>query len=612
MKLRPRLALSHGIIIGLMCLVFPLALYSLQRMAERVNSLAATNLQANAAIEQISEQLNQEIAGLIQTALRPPNEATTADTDATTALTPPAPASGPPTPNLVRQAIDAARGNFMSPTEKSALDDFEARYMHFENAVAIWQAGRMAQPNTIKLPSDFGKLRKSLAHLRDLKNTELRDAAQATRRFARDMILLVGVLATLALLTGLFATVRLVRSVTDLSDRLTALVQRMSGGDFDVAYTDGPIDEFNALGHHFESMAHSLHLFRETNMERLIVEQRRSEAVLDSIGDGLVIFSEEGRIERINPVAERQLRMESGQAIGRRFEEIGDEEIGERVREVLASGEFSEAREPEISIEHEGEKRILAYWLHRFVESESGRPGVVLVMRDVTTRREFDQMRGEFVLRASHELRTPITSIRMGLGLLGEKLQFPEGSRDRELYDTVQAELKRMVSLLTDLLDLSRLRVGEQSLERLPTDIEQVLRKASQRFELPAAEASVKLEMEIDDELPRLSLSRSAFDRVLDNLIGNALRYTPSGGSIMLSAHRTPEHIAIAVTDTGQGIPFSRQALVFQPFVQVGQRRGGAGLGLAICKEIVEQHGGRISVSSLPRRGTTFTILMPA
>lgn len=609
MKLRPRLALSHGIIIALMCLVFPLALYSLQRMAERVDALASANLSANAAIERISEQLNTEIAGLIRTALRPPNDVVAGDT--TNPDTKPVPAASPPAPNKVREAIDQARGDFVLPAERTALDDFEARYMHFENAIAIWQAGRMAQPNTRKLPSDFGKLRSALAQLRQIKNTELRDAAHATRQFARDMIALVGALAALALLVGLFATFRLVRSITDLSDRLTALVQRMSRGDFDVAYTDGPIDEFNALGHHFESMGRSLRLFRETNLERLIVEQRRSEAVLDSIGDGLVIFAEDGRIERINPIAERQLGVESGYAIGRHFEEIGDAGIGERVHDVLADGESGETHEPQITIDRDGEKRILAYWLHRFVESESGRAGVVLVMRDVTTQREFDQMRGEFVLRASHELRTPITSIRMGLGLLGEKLKFPEGSRDRELYDTVQAELKRMVSLLTDLLDLSRLRVGEQSLERLPTDVEQVLRQASQRFELPAADAGIKLELEIEHGLPRLPLSRSAFDRVLDNLIANALRHTPAGGSIMLSAHRTPEHVAIAVTDTGQGIPFSRQALVFQPFVQVGSKRGGAGLGLAICKEIVQQHGGRIRVSSLPRRGTTFTILMP-
>ena len=133
-------------------------------------------------------------------------------------------------------------------------------------------------------------------------------------------------------------------------------------------------------------------------------------------------------------------------------------------------------------MESGGEKRVLAYSLHRFVEGESGRAGVVMVLRDVTVEREFDKMRSEFVLRASHELRTPIASIRMGLGLLGEKFHFPPGSRDEELFETVQQEIKRLVHLLTGLLDLSRLRVGEQSMERAPTDVAEFVTDAQRRF----------------------------------------------------------------------------------------------------------------------------------
>jgi NtrC-family two-component system sensor histidine kinase KinB len=167
-----------------------------------------------------------------------------------------------------------------------------------------------------------------------------------------------------------------------------------------------------------------------------------------------------------------------------------------------------------------------------------------------------------------------------------------------------------MVTLLADLLDLSRLRAGEQKLERAPTEIEEVLTQTRQRFDLAATEAGIALDVELEPGLPRLSLCRSAFDRVLDNLIGNALRHTPQGGSIMLSAHRASQRVAIAVADTGPGIPYAQQALIFQPFVQIGNKSGGAGLGLAICKEIVQQHGGEIRVSSLPKLGTTFTILL--
>ena len=597
MKLRQRLALSHGIIIGLMCLVLPLALYCVHRLSERVDALMSENMRALQSIEHIREQLGVEIGQVMQQMLTPQEIPVARDDLART---------------RVSAAIDEARPDFVLPAERDALMLVEQRYQHFRNAVAIWRAGQMTQSSADELPADFQQLRDAVAGLRQIKVASFSEASHAALDFSRRMILLIGVLALLALLVGLLATLRLVRSITRPADQLAALVRRMGQGDFEIVYNDGSIDEFNALGRHFEAMGQALRLFRATNLERIVVEQRRTEAVLDSIGDGLVIFSEEGRIERINPVAERQLGIEPGHAGGKRFEDIGDAKTGLRVREVLANGEFAVAGEPEILIERDGETRILAYWLNRFVESESGRPGVVMVMRDVTTQREFDKMRSDFVLRASHELRTPITSIRMGLGMLSEKMQFPPGSRDEELYQTVQQELTRMIGLLNDLLDLSRLRVGEQVIERAPTEIDDVLTQARQRFTLAATDAGVALELELEAGLPRLSLCRGAFDRVLDNLIANALRHTPAGGSVMLSAHRASERVAIAVVDTGAGIAYAQQALIFQPFVQIGSKRGGAGLGLAICKEIVHQHGGEIRVSSLPRRGTTFTILLPA
>ncbi len=135
---------------------------------------------------------------------------------------------------------------------------------------------------------------------------------------------------------------------------------------------------------------------------------------------------------------------------------------------------------------------------------------------------------------------------------------------------------------------------------------------ARQRFAPAATSGEITLEDDLEPGLPRIELCRGAFDRVLDNLINNALRHTAPGGTIHLRAARSEAHVQITVTDTGEGIPANQLALVFQPFVQIGVRRSGAGLGLAICKEIVNQHGGEISVTSQLRLGSTFTISLPA
>src|SRR5262249_38654628 len=157
------------------------------------------------------------------------------------------------------------------------------------------------------------------------------------------------------------------------------------------------IHEFNLLGTHLENMGRQLSTLRDSNVERVMAEQRRTAAVLDSIDDGLVIFSDQGVIERINAVAERQLGVEPGAAVGQGFETIGDESIARHIRQVLASGEMIGTGRPELRIEHDDEERIIAYSLHRFVESQSDRIGVVMVLRDVTVQQAFDKMRSEFV-----------------------------------------------------------------------------------------------------------------------------------------------------------------------------------------------------------------------
>jgi NtrC-family two-component system sensor histidine kinase KinB len=281
------------------------------------------------------------------------------------------------------------------------------------------------------------------------------------------------------------------------------------------------------------------------------------------------------------------------------------------VRKVLGGDDRPEPGEALFAFECDG-ARLLEYSLHRFVESESGRPGVVMVLRDVTRQREFDKLRSEFVMRASHELRTPITSVRMGVDLLRSKLDFAPGSREAELYDTIQHELQRMVALLTDLLDLSRMRAGAHIIQRLPVEVNEMLGDAQRRFTAAAAEARVGLDVRIEAGVPRVSLCRSAFDRVLDNLIANALRHTPAGGTIRLDARRHTDQVVIEIKDTGEGVPYALQSSIFEPFVQGGGKRGGAGLGLAICKEIVQQHGGAIRVASLPGQGAVFTISLAA
>lgn len=229
-----------------------------------------------------------------------------------------------------------------------------------------------------------------------------------------------------------------------------------------------------------------------------------------------------------------------------------------------------------------------------------------MVLHDVTEQRAFERVRSEFVLRASHELRTPVTGMHMAFGLLQERLHFSKESREADLLNTVTEEMQRLMQLINDLLNFSRYQNGLQKLTLAPCSIEDLLEEARLRFAAQAEAKGVELLVEIQGPLPRLHADAAQLDRVLDNLIDNAMRHTGDDGQIRLQARRHGERVIISVEDNGEGIAYGQQGRIFEPFVQVGRKKGGAGLGLALCKEIVQLHGGRMGVYSRPGQGTQF------
>ena len=234
-----------------------------------------------------------------------------------------------------------------------------------------------------------------------------------------------------------------------------------------------------------------------------------------------------------------------------------------------------------------------------------------MVLRDVTEQRAVERVRSEFVLRASHELRTPVTGMHMAFGLFRERAHFAQDSRETDLLDTVNEEMQRLMQLINDLLNFSRYQNGLQKLTLAPCNIDDLLEQAQGRFLERAHEQGIELLVEIQAPLPRLQADQPQLERVLDNLIDNALRHTSEKGQIRLQARRHGERVIVSVEDNGEGIAYGQQGRIFEPFVQVGRKKGGAGLGLALCKEIVQLHGGRMGVYSRPGQGTQFYLALP-
>ncbi|MGF6397491.1 NtrC-family two-component system sensor histidine kinase KinB [Pseudomonas frederiksbergensis] len=455
------------------------------------------------------------------------------------------------------------------------------------------------------LAEKFNALRNGLISEQKRALNNITEIERKARERALLIAGLLGLVGVAVLFIGFITAHAIARRFGAPIEALAAAADNIGQGNFEVTLPISSAVEMNQLTRRFGIMAEALREHQATNIDELLAGQQRLQAVLDSIDDGLLIIDRQGHLEHLNPVAQRQLGWDTdrlGQGLGTALERP---ELDEQLQLVLRGGTLERAPD-DLSIEVDGESRLLTYSLTPVSHTQGHILGAVMVLHDVTEQRAFERVRSEFVLRASHELRTPVTGMHMAFGLFRERTHFAEDSREADLLDTVNEEMQRLMQLINDLLNFSRYQNGLQKLTLAPCSIEDLLDQAQTRFACLAQEKGIELLVEVQGPLPRLQADQAQLERVLDNLIDNALRHTSHDGLIRLQARRHGERMIISVEDNGEGIAYGQQGRIFEPFVQVGRKKGGAGLGLALCKEIVQLHGGRMGVYSRPGQGTQF------
>jgi NtrC-family two-component system sensor histidine kinase KinB len=472
------------------------------------------------------------------------------------------------------------------------------------------QQGRLSGLDNGQFATLFATVRDQLTKVQQQALEGIRTQGIQSRRHAMLLSILMAAIGFMVLVIGFISAHTMARRFVGPIEKLANAADRIGQGDFQVVLPMSPIAELSSLSRRFGVMASALQQFNETNVAALKGGQRRLQAVLDCIDDGLLIVARDGTLEHANPVAQRQLAWDTeriGVSLG---EALAHPELDEAVRQVLDDQAREDPRE-DLALEIGGEQRLLAWRLIPFGQPSGEVEGAVMVLRDVTDQRAFERVRNEFVLRASHELRTPVTGMHMAFGLLRERLHFAPNAREQDLMETVDEEMRRLVRLINDLLNFSRYQTGQQKLELSSCHPGELLSEAQARFATAAQEHGASLELDVEESLPTLNLDRTHMERVLDNLVANALRHIPKGGRICLQARRHGDRVIISVEDDGEGIPYSQQARIFEPFVQVGRKKGGAGLGLALCKEITRLHGGRIGIHSRVEHGTIIYMALP-
>lgn len=506
--------------------------------------------------------------------------------------------------------LERAAEHALNDVDRQAVSDIQhtyARYQKFLDAPAAVRRQLLKNDEfTLALSALRDRISAMQTHYVNQVQLEQQDMRERTWLITG----LLGLIGLAVVLISFVTAHSIARRLGRPIEELASAADQIGRGDFQVSLPITPVSEIASLSKRFGLMADALRAFRNSDIQALQTEQQRLNAVLDSIDDGLLIFDRQGRVEHFNPVAQRQLGWDDSH-LGQQPElTLQHSDLHTQLDRVIHGQPLEEALE-DLQVEIDGEQRQLAYSLAAVSHAGERPTGAVMVLRDVTEQRAFERVRSEFVLRASHELRTPVTGMLMAFSLLQERLSFEQDTREADLLATVDEEMQRLLRLINDLLNFSRYQNGLQTLERSPCAIEPLLKQAQQRFGAQAAELQVALSCAVEGDLPDVEIDPLQIERVIDNLLGNALRHSFPGGEVRLHARRQDDQLIVSVTDTGEGIPYRQQARIFEPFVQVSRKKGGAGLGLALCKEIVQLHGGQISVRSRIGQGTEFLVALP-
>jgi two-component system phosphate regulon sensor histidine kinase PhoR len=470
------------------------------------------------------------------------------------------------------EVIDALSKGTGSSIRYSATLHYNMMYV----AVTINSNGGVVGVARVALP--LTRIDKSLAHV--------------------NQIIIIG--AVIAAVIAILLAFQILRITTGPVKKLTQLSKKMAHGELDQEIQITSRDEVGELARAFNQMAARL-----KEMVALITNERdRMATILSNIDDAIFMVDGDSKVTTMNQAAEKIFQTQTNKALGHTFiEVVRDHELNEVLQHCLSTGKQQTG-----AVETKPKKQFLSV----IATPLSGDSGCLVHIRDLTELRRLEMIRQDFISNISHELRTPIASVKALAETLNEgAIEDPSVAKD--FLSRINVEADKLAQMVQELGELSSIESGEAPLQKRHINIADAIEHAADRLRAQSDRAGLNLDINILSALPEVIVDEARVEQVLVNLIHNAIKFTPSGGRISISAKAKDNDILVSVADTGVGIPADDLPRIFERFYKADKSRsgGGTGLGLAIAKHIVEAHGGRIWAESVEGKGSTFNFTLP-
>ena len=602
-SIRQKLLLAFGGLLTVVAVIGVLTISQIRHLGEAIDVILRENYRSVVACQEMKESLERIDSGVLFTFLG-------AEAESRSQIE----------ANMQRfsKALEVEMGNITLAGEGERA--YRLRELYFEYAKIIPIVTDASRPLDVRRTDYFEKffplfeqikgLAQEILAMNQASMSEANDAARSQANSAqRRMTIAILACAAVAILFSALTQ----RWILDPIRRLIESANEIRSGNLDLVLGADSKDEIGQLSEAFNSMAEGLRTMRRRERRDLMRTRRATGEVFKALPSAIAVLDLDGRVEVATGDAERLFGLKPGV----RVEDIGYDWLTPLIRQTLTEGRVVEvtAKESYIQVFRDNREHFFAPTVVPIL-MESGRgeiSGTTVILKDVTQVREQQELKRSAVTTVSHQLRNPLTSIRMSLHLLLEERLGPLNAKQTELLLAARDESERLTGIVEELLDLNRMESGRALLDIERVSPHELVQDSLEPFQVDARDKGIGLTNAVPDDLPEILGDAKRLQHVMSNLLSNALRLTQPGGTVSVSAEAEPGMVRFAVTDTGTGIAASDVNRVFEPFYRVpGQEKpSGIGLGLAIVNEIIKTHGGSVGVTSEPGKGSTFWFTLP-
>ncbi len=598
MPFRTKITLSLLTMLLLLVGIGGYALYTV----ERLDHAARTTQQANFHSIELGQQMLLALDRMERQPLAAP-----ATTRATTAF---------------RRALTREAGNITEPGEAALVDSLtQALALFTQYARSDGQFGGAPDVAPAGLTTT---LHAQIHRLIGLNTTAFHRREAAASAAAARARTLLAVSVTIAALLALGLVTSVPAAAVAPLQLLQTAIRHATAHDFNHSIPVESRDEFGEVARNFNHLLAQLNEYRTSTAAELLTERNRLAAVINTLDEGLILVDQSRTILLVNPVATELLGLSAAQVVGHPAAAVaaGNDLLRAVLRPLDSPGRVAAAAAemPLLTITSaaDTEERHYRLTAHDIVSFNHAREqlefvGYILALHNVSDFKKLDQVKSNFLATVSHELKTPLASLGLSLKLLADE-RVGADERQRTVAGMRQ-ETQRLQKLVSELLDVARLESGNITLDFAPLPPAELVSYATAPVQLPLAQKHLTLVQDLPADVPAVRADAEKTSWVLLNLLINAIRYSPDGGTITLSAQRAgPSVVRFSVRDTGPGIAAEHHERIFQRFAQIPGKlayRGGSGLGLSIAREFITAQGGRIWVESEPGAGSSFHFTLP-